>query len=58
MTLFETVGLLAVLFFSLLGLAAFGYCAYVGAQKLRRDLAAGQREIAGGFQKLLGAGTE
>jgi hypothetical protein len=44
MGVFETIGLFFVLFMTLLGAAAFGYCAWVGAQKLRQDVTRGQRD--------------
>lgn len=45
---FEAVGLFAVLFFSMLGMATFTYFAWSGFQQKRKEIEAGRHDIERG----------
>ena len=49
MNAFETVGLIAVLFFFLIGIATFGNFAWRGYQQTRKEIEAGQHDIERGI---------
>ncbi len=42
MTIFETIGLLVVLFCTLIGFASFVYCAYRGAMLIKKQVSLGE----------------